>query len=176
MAGLERKLSDPRRRMAVAIACAGLAAGLLATSLVAMAQDQSAATAKDVIFARKTMMDSISDNMGQIEGMISTGKIDIADAHEHADTISVMLMAFPHLFPPGSNQWKANNPDPDPATDTFASPDAWSKFSDFYRRAAGASKTAFDMSRADKVDDLKARAKELRVACNACHDLYLKTQ
>jgi cytochrome c556 len=122
------------------------------------------------------MMDSISDNMDQIEGMISTGKIDLADAHEHADTMSVMLMAFPHLFPPGSNQWKANNPDPDPVADTFASPDAWSKFPDFYQRATAASKTAFDMSRADKVDDLKARAMELRVACNACHAAYLKTQ
>jgi cytochrome c556 len=161
--------------MAVAIACAALAGGLLATSFMAMAQDQSAATAKDVIFARKTMMSSISDNMDQIETMISTGKIDLADAHEHADTISVMLMAFPHLFPPASNQWKPNA-DLDPGTDTFASPDAWSKFPDFYQRAAAASKTAFDMSRADKVDELKTRAKELRVDCNACHELYLKTQ
>jgi cytochrome c556 len=172
---LSRDFLRPRRRMAVAIACAGLAAGLLATSFIAMAQDQSAATAKDVIFARKTMMSSISDNMDQIETMISTNKIDLADAHEHADTISVMLMAFPHLFPPASNQWKPNA-DLDPGTDTFASPDAWSKFPDFYQRAAAASKTAFDMSRADKVDELKTRTKELRVDCNACHALYLKTQ
>jgi cytochrome c556 len=172
MRSLKMNLPRSRRRMALAAACAGL----LATSFVALAQDQSAATAKDVIFARKTMMDSISDNMDQIEMMISTGKIDIADAHEHADTMSVMLMAFPHLFPPASNQWKPNKTDPDPVADTFASPDAWSKFSDFYQRATAASKTAFDISRADKVDDLKTRAKELRVACNACHDLYLKTQ
>jgi cytochrome c556 len=172
---LSQDFLRPRRRMAVAIACAGLAVGLLATSFVAMGQDQSAATAKDVILARKTLMDSLSDNMDQIETMISTGKIDLADAHEHADTISVMLMAFPHLFPPASNQWKPNA-DLDPGTDTFASPDAWSKFPDFYQRAAVASKTAFDMSHADKADELKTRAKELRVDCNACHALYLKTQ
>jgi cytochrome c556 len=176
MSGQEQNLPRPRRRMPVAIACAGLAVVLLATSLIAMAQDQSAATVKDVISARKTMMDSISDNMDQIEGMISTGKIDLADAHEHADTMSVMLMAFPHLFPPGSNLWKPNNPDPDPVTDTFASPDAWSKFSDFYQRAAAASKTAFDITHADKVDDLKTRTAQLRVACNGCHAVYLKTQ
>jgi cytochrome c556 len=175
-------MSDPKqnssgpRRLALAIACAGLAAGVLATSFVALAQDQSAATVKDVIFARKTVMDTLSDNMDQIEGMISTGKIDIADAHEHADTISVMLMAFPHLFPPGSNQWKASNPDPDPVTDTFASPDVWSKFSDFYKRANDASKTAFDISHADKADELKAQTQKLRVACNACHAAYLKMQ
>jgi cytochrome c556 len=176
MSGLEQISTRSRRRMAVAAACAGLAAGLLATSFVALAQDQSAATVKDVIFARKTMMDTLSDNMDQIETMISTGKIDIADAHEHADTISVMLMAFPHLFPPASNQWKANNPDPDPVTDTFASPDVWSKFSDFYKRAADASKTAFDISHADKADELKAQTQKLRVACNACHAAYLKMQ
>jgi cytochrome c556 len=175
MTGLEQSSPRPRRRMAVAIACAG-AAGLLATSFIAMAQDQSAATAKDVIFARKTVMSSISDNMDQIEAMIASGKkIDLEDAHEHADTISVMFMAFPHLFPPSSNQWKPNA-DRDPATDTFASPDAWTKYPDFYKRAAAASKTAYDMSRADKEDELKTRTKELRVACDACHAAYLKTQ
>ncbi len=100
----------------------GFAAALLATSLVAVAQDQSAAKVEDTIFARKTMMSSLSDNMDQIEMMISTGKIDLDDAHEHADTISVMLMAFPHLFPPASNQWKPGV-DIDPVTGTFASPD-----------------------------------------------------
>ena len=171
----EHSLCRPRRRMAVAVVATGLAAGLLATSFVAMAQDQSAATVKDVIFARKTVMSTISDNFDQIETMISTNKIDLADAHEHADTISVLFMAYPHLFPPASNQWKPNVPDRDPATDTFASPDVWSKFSDFYKRASGASKTAFDMSRADKVDELKTGAKELRATCNACHAAYLKT-
>jgi cytochrome c556 len=173
MIGTKQRLPGFRRRTAMALGCAGLAAAMLATSFMASAQDQSAATAKDVIFARKTLMSSISDNMDQIETMIATGKIDLADAHEHADTISVMLMAFPHLFPPGSNQWKPNA-DLDPGTDTFASPDVWSKFSDFYQRAAAASKTAYDMSRADKVEELKSHAKALRAACNACHDLNLK--
>jgi cytochrome c556 len=170
-----QNLSHARRRTAVAIGCAVLAVAVLGTSFIASAQDQSAATVKDVIFARKTLMSAISDNMDQIEGMISTGKIDIADAHEHADTISIMLMAFPHLFPPASNQWKPNV-DIDPATDTFASPDAWTNFPDFYKRATAASKTAYDMSRADKVDELKTRTTELRGACNACHAAYLKTQ
>ena len=175
MVGFKQSYSCPRRRVAVVLGCAALAAAVLGTGFMASAQDQSAATAKDVIFARKTLMNSISDNMDQIETMISTGKIDIDDAHEHADTISVMLMAFPHLFPPTSNQWKPNA-DIDPATDTFASPDAWTKFSDFYQRAAAASKTAYEMSRAAKVDEIKTHANELRSACNGCHALYLKTQ
>jgi cytochrome c556 len=173
--GFRQSYAALPRRTAMAIGCAWLTAATLGTGWMASAQDQSAATVKDVIFARKTMMSAISDNMDQIETMISTGKIDLADAHEHADTISIMFMAFPHLFPPSSNQWKPNA-DLDPATDTFASPDAWTKFSDFYQRATAASKTAFDMSRADKTDELKSRAKELRAACDGCHAVYLKTQ
>jgi cytochrome c556 len=153
-----------------------LAAAVAGGSFVAAAQDQSVATSKDVIFARKSTMGAISDNMDQIEMMIAVNKIDLDDAHEHADTISIMLLGFPHLFPPSSNQWKPNNPDIDPATDTFASPDVWTKFADFYKRAGDASKTAYDISRADKVEDFKARAADLRTACNACHALYLKTQ
>jgi len=160
-------------RLMAAVIGGCVAATLLGASLTASAQDQSAATAKDAIFARKTMMDTLSDNMDQIEGMIAANKLDIADAHEHADTISVMLMAFPHLFPPSTNQWKAGA-DPDPVTGTYASPDVWTKFVDFYKRANDASKSAYDMSRAEKDDDLKAKTAQLRTACNGCHAAYLK--
>ena len=52
-------------------------------------------------------MDTISTNMDEIEGMVASGKpINLTEAHEHADMISVMLMAFPHLFPADTNQWK----------------------------------------------------------------------
>jgi cytochrome c556 len=175
MIGFKRSFSLGRRRLAVAIVGVSVAAAVLGTGWMASAQDQSAAKVEDVIVARKTVMDTLSDNMDQIEQMISTNKIDLNDAHEHADTISVMLMAFPHLFPPASNQWKPGA-DIDPVTGTYASPDVWSKFADFYKRADDASKTAYDMSRADKVDELKSKTAALRTDCNACHAAYLKMQ
>ena len=175
MSDLRQNLRRSRRSLAGAIAGAALAAALGGTSLVAVAQDQSAAKVEDVVMARKTLMDTLSDNMDQIEQMISTNKIDLADAHEHADTISVMLMAFPHLFPPASNQWKPGV-EIDPVTGTYASPDLWSKFADFYKRASDASKAAYDMSRAEKADDLKSKTAMLRTGCNACHAVYLKMQ
>jgi len=176
MTAQSKRLPHPRRSIAAATTGIVLAGALFGGSFVAAAQDQSAATAKDVIFARKSMMGAISDNMDEIEMMVAVNKIDLDDGHEHADTISIMLLAFPHLFPPSSNQWKPNKPDIDPATDTFASPDVWTKFSDFYKRAGDASKTAFDISQANKVDDFKKHAQELRAACNACHSLYMKDQ
>jgi cytochrome c556 len=173
VAAPERGALRPGR--ALAIACAGLTAGFLAINLAASAQDQSAAPDKDVIFARKALKDVICDKMAKIERMISLGHIDLDDVRAQADAISVMLMAFPHLFPPSSNQWKPDT-DQDPETATLASPDLWTRFPDFYRQAAAASKTAFDLSRADKIDDVKTRARELRIACDTCHALYLEDQ
>jgi cytochrome c556 len=168
---LEESSSRLRARAAAAIVCAAF----LATSLVAAAQDQGAATVADVIFARKALKDDICDKMANIERMIALGRIDLGEVHAQADAISVMLMAFPHLFPPGSNQWKPDT-DQDPATATLASPDLWTAFPDFYRQADAAAKTAFELSRAGKIDDAKTRARELRIACDSCHALYLEDQ
>ena len=164
-----------RSHLAAAIVCAGLAAALPATGSVAVAQDQRAATTKDVIFARKTLMNFMCDKMADIERMIAMGHIDLEGARGNADAISVMFMAFPHLFPPGSNQW---NPAavPDPETDTYASPEVWTGFSNFYRLAAESARTAHDMSRAANFDEFKSRTRELRIICDTCHALYSENQ
>jgi cytochrome c556 len=168
------------RKLLGAGLCAGgflaLCHGLVAAgATVALAQEQSAAAPKDTIFARKILMDSINHNMDELEDMARSGQpIDLADAHEHADTISVMLMAFPHLFPPATNQWRPDA-DRDPARDTFASPDVWTNYADFYARAAAASKLAYRASRANQDGDFKSSVASLRTACDSCHAAYLKT-
>ena len=140
----------------------------------APAQDQPAP--RDTIFARKILMGAIDMNMDEIETMLAPeGKLMLSDAQEHAETISTMLMAFPHLFPPATNQWKPGA-DRDPATDTFANPDLWSNFADFYRRAAEASQLAWDASRAKRPDEFRSLIGQLRQRCNACHALNLKTE
>ena len=140
----------------------------------APAQDQPAP--RDTIFARKILMGAIDMNMDEIETMLAPeGKLMLSDAQEHAETISTMLMAFPHLFPPATNQWKPGA-DRDPATDTFANPDLWSNFADFYRRAAEASQLAWDASRAKRPDEFRSLIGQLRQRCNACHALNLRTE
>jgi cytochrome c556 len=157
----------------IVVAAAVLLACSLAAGLAASAQDQSAATAKDVILARKTLMNSVMDKMDKIGNMVSQRRIDIHAAREHADDVSVMLMALPHLFPSTSNQWKEDS-DLDPATDTIASPDIWTDFADFYRRSAVAANTAFELSRAENEDEIKRLYRALGIACDTCHSLYLK--
>lgn len=171
MRGSDQHSSLLRQRAAFAIAV--LTAGFLASYLVAMAQDQSAATPKDVIFARKMLMASIGDNADQIVSMIAQRHIEVHDVHEYARNISVMLTVFPHLFPPSSNQWK-EGADLDPVTDTIASPDIWTDFSDFYELSSRTAKIADEMTHATDEDEVKNLYRALGINCDLCHALYLK--
>jgi cytochrome c556 len=143
-----------------------------------LAQDKPAEqpSAKDTIFARKILMGGIDYNMDQIEEMFEPeAKLELADAQEHAETISTMLMAFPHMFPPTTNQWKQGAVR-DPAYDTFAAPEVWTNFSDFYARATEASKIAWAASRAKRAAEFKPLIAQLREHCNACHAINMKTE
>jgi cytochrome c556 len=166
-----------RGTAALALGCLAIVVAAVAiffSNTVSFRQDS--APPKDTIFARKILMGAIDMNMDEIETMLAPeGKLDLAEGQEHAETISTMLMAFPHMFPPRTNQWKPGM-DRDPATDTFASPDVWKDFSNFYQRATAASKLAFDASRAKRAADFKPLIAELRTNCNACHALYMKTE
>jgi cytochrome c556 len=160
-------------RITLALGCT--LASVLVLGLTASGQDQSEAIVKDAIFARKILMNTIGTNMDELETMTSSDKpINLTEGHEHADNISVLLMAFPHLFTAATNQWKPNV-ERDPGRDTYASPDLFTHYADFYARAASASKTAFRASRAEKESEFRNYVAELRVACDSCHGLYLKT-
>jgi cytochrome c556 len=151
-----------------------LLASCLLAPCAAPGQEQGVTPPKDTIFARKILMGAISENMDEIETMLAPeGRLNLAEGQEHADTISIMLMAFPHMFPPSTNQWVAGA-DRDPATDTYASPEVWVRFPDFYRLADAASKIAFAASRAKRADEFKAQIVQLRAACDGCHAVFQK--
>ena len=154
---------------------AAAAIGVLIAAPFALGQEPSGPPPKDTIFARKILMGAIDMNMDAVETMLAPGgKPEAADVVEHADTISIMLMSFPHLFPAATNQWKPGA-DRDPATDTFASPDVWVNFADFYQRASAASKLAQQASNAKRLDEFRTQIEQLRAACNGCHEKYMKT-
>jgi cytochrome c556 len=158
------------------IFCLSAAIWLLGSHSVSFAQNEAVPPAKDTIFARKILMGTVDMNMDEVETMLAPGgKLDVTDAREHLNTISVLLMAFPHLFPAATNQWKAGA-DRDPALDTFASPELWSNFAEFYRRASEASKIAFEASRTTRLNEFKTLVGQLRAACNSCHARFLKTE
>ena len=169
-------MTHQRRRRAVFIgACVtALCFGLLVDAPQVRAQTMAEPPAKDAIFARKTVMGAIDSNMDEVETMLSPeGKIDSAELREHTDNISILLMAFPHMFAPSTNLWKPNV-QRDPATDTSASPEIWTHFDDFYKRATAASKLALDAHQAKKLDEFRSLIAQLRAACNGCHAAYTK--
>jgi cytochrome c556 len=164
-----------QRFVALELAAAVILVATLATA-PAPAQEPTLPPAKDTIFARKILMGAIDMNMDEIEAMLAPeGKLDLAEGQEHAGIISTMLMAFPHMFPAPTNQWKPGV-ERDPALDTFASPDVWTNMADFYRRASEASKIAWNASRATRPDTFRPLMAQLRAHCNACHAVYMKTE
>jgi cytochrome c556 len=162
----------PQSRLFLLFAAIATASILISAPI--RSQDQNVATAADTIMARKTVMDTLSDKMDAIELMISSNKIDLKAGQDSANDISVYLMAFPLLFPVATNQWKPNVTH-DPIADTFAAPDVWTKFTDFYRQATAATEAAFAASRAQNDTEFKVAIMQLRTDCNACHAAYLKT-
>jgi len=169
MVGLQQWFS--RRSLALTVGLAGLLAG----ATVALSQAPGATPPQDTIFARKILMDALNQNMDDLEAMIEQGKIDLNEGKDHSNIVSVMLLAFPHLFPPATNQWKPNV-ERDAGRDTFAAPEVWTNFADFYKRAQDASQLAYKASRAENDAQFKDFIGQLRVACNGCHGVYLKSQ
>jgi cytochrome c556 len=157
----------------IALVGASLIAVAVGTSLTAFGQDQSAASAKDIIFARKTLMATIANNMYPLDEMRETGKYDLNKGRASADSISAMLMAFPLLFPPTTNTWTDKAPR-DPAVDTFAAPTVWEEFPFFYKEAQAAAKSAFDASHAENEADFRKKITDLRLACDTCHATFQK--
>jgi cytochrome c556 len=159
--------------MTTGISILTLSAGVLFPDHVALGEDQSTATAKAAILARKTLMNAIEENSDRIARMISKRDINLPEARARANTIFVMLTALPHLFPPNSNEWK-EGADLDPATDTVASPEIWTDFANFYELASAAAKRADEMRRSASEEDVKSLHRALGNLCDLCHALYYK--
>jgi cytochrome c556 len=127
----------------------------------------------DVVLARRVLMTGIGRNMDEITGMIEDGgAFSLNEAREHADLISTMLLAFPHLFPIESNTWSKDLAEDDPAHVSLALPTVWRNYADFVTRAQQASQLALDASFATSAEQFKALANGLQQACDSCHQVY----
>jgi cytochrome c556 len=159
--------------MRIVIAGAWLAAAVAAAAVLpATGQGQNVGLTGidkpgDVVQARQLLMDGIDEDMHDID-LAGTGQVTrLDDLKAHADRISTLLTAFPHLFPPQTQ------PSPDAPVPTTASPAVWKEFADFYGRAAAAAKTALDASQAGTLDQFKPLGAQLRADCDGCHAKYM---
>jgi cytochrome c556 len=127
----------------------------------------------DVVLARRVLMTGIGRNMDEITGMIEDGgAFNLSEAREHADLISTMLLAFPHLFPIETNTWSKELAEADPAHVSLALPTVWQNYADFVARAQQASQIALDASFAATAEQFKTLANGLQKACDSCHQVY----
>jgi cytochrome c556 len=122
----------------------------------------------DVVQARQTVMDGIDTEMHDIDQAGAGERIPLDALKAHADRISTLLTAFPHLFPPQTQ------PSPDAPVPTTAAPAVWKEFEDFYGRAMAAAKTALDASQAATLELFRPLGMDLRAACDSCHAKYMQ--
>jgi cytochrome c556 len=173
----------PFGAVALAICCGLAASGVSRTAWSAdpastrqhasAAEDQRA----DIVFARRNLMAAIGRNMDGITGMIEPGgKLDPADAAEHADEIAVMLLAFAHLFPPGTDNWSAQRERSDPAGVSEAAPSVWRESATFRAMARMASQKATEASRAPDEAQFRVRAASLEASCVSCHAKFRREE
>jgi len=159
----------------VAALTIGICLGVAVRLADAMAGDRSPPTGEthpaDVVLARRVLMAGIGRSMDEIGGMIEDA-FNLQEGREHADLISTMLLAFPHLFPVETNTWSERLAHDDPAHVSLALPTVWQDYDNFVARAQQASQTALDASFAATADQFRALAKDLQRACDSCHQAY----
>jgi cytochrome c556 len=153
------------------------ASALAAATAVAPAAEQSQTAGLtgvdkpgDVVQARQLLMDGIDMDMHDIDQAGVGGSASLDVLKEHADRISTLLTAFPHLFPPQTQSV------PDAPVPTIATPAVWKEFEDFYGQATAAAKTAYDASQAGTLDQFRPLGKNLRAACDSCHAKYMHVE
>jgi cytochrome c556 len=125
----------------------------------------------DVVQARQLLMDGIDAEMMPIDLATTGQQFPFDDLKSHANTISTMLSAFPHLFPPQTKPSVA--PDGSPST-TAAALAIWQDFEDFYGKTQAAAMVAFDASQAGDIGQFRELGKKLRAACDGCHARYMR--
>jgi cytochrome c556 len=127
----------------------------------------------DVVMARQTVMDGIEAEMMAIELALDGKELPLGDLKSHADRISTLLTAFPHLFPPQTKPAVAADGSPSLTTATLA---IWQDFDAFYGKSQAAATTAYDASQAATAEQFREQAKKLRGACDGCHAQYMRVE
>src|SRR5262245_50201118 len=105
--------------------------------------------ADDIIVSRQLLMDGVDDAMHDID-ISTTGKeFKLDDLKANANTINMLLLAFPHLFPPQTKPVPTTDGSPSATSAQLA---IWENFEDFYAQAQAAAAVAFAASQADSLE------------------------
>lgn len=136
------------------------------TAAPALAQD----IPDSVVFGRQVLMAEMEGQLGPADLAAIGEDFDLGAAQRGASAVSAMLTATPYLFPEGTDADATANDD-FPST---ALPAIWENFESFRAMANQSSQMAFDLSQISDEAAFRAKAAELRAACNACHAAFMQ--
>lgn len=148
-----------------------------AFAAVALAQDAIANSGdlapKSAIEARRALMRSVDAVMQEIELVVPADLDDqgIVDLQQRYVAVSGMLLAFPHLFPAGSDI--AEPAVADGGNASIATPAVWTDFPTLVMRAQEAAEVAQTASMTPQ-EGLADAAVALRNACSSCHETFME--
>jgi cytochrome c556 len=125
---------------------------------------------RDEIAARQGLMAEMERLMEPIDSYTIGQAAEPESLRSAAQTISRILAALPHLFPPTTNLYDPKAEEPV----TIALPAIWDSFPAFYAFAEAASNNAAAMAGKSTPDELRDAAASLRAACDACHAPFLR--
>lgn len=123
-----------------------------------------------VIEAREALMVEIERIMRPLDSYTIGEPADPDELRSIGKTVSQMLLAVPHLFPPTTNLYDAKAEQPK----TLALPAIWQSFATFEKMAEASQAQAEKIASMKTPDELKAGATALRATCDACHAAYLR--
>jgi cytochrome c556 len=125
---------------------------------------------EELIEAREALMVEMERIMRPLDSYTIGEPAEPEELRSIAQTVSQMMLAVPHLFPPTTNLY-----DPKAAIPkTLALPPIWQNWAAFEKLAVASHEEAEKVAKMQTPAELKAGALALRATCDACHAGFLR--
>jgi cytochrome c556 len=125
---------------------------------------------EELIEAREALMVEMERIMRPLDSYTIGEPADPEELRSIAQTVSQMMLAIPHLFPPTTNLYDPKAAEPK----TLALPPIWKNWDTFEKMAVASHEEAEAVAKMKTPDELKAGALALRATCDACHAGFLR--
>ena len=126
--------------------------------------------AADIVQARQLLMDAAEEHIMFIDAVSAGKDLALSDMKSRAYQLNILLLAFPHLFPPQTTPAAG---DRDGAFQTNATGAVWKDFPAFYQAAQDFAAVALDASQAKDIGAFRVYGAQLRTGCDSCHQAYM---
>jgi cytochrome c556 len=125
---------------------------------------------EELIEAREALMVEMERIMRPLDSYTIGEPADPDELRSIAQTVSQMMLAIPHLFPPTTNLYDPKAAEPK----TLALPPIWKNWDAFEKLAVATHEKAEDVAKMRTPAELRQGALGLRATCDACHAGFLR--